>query len=54
MFKKIALVGFLASQFAGLALASMPLPTCYPCGKAASTKTSAPAKTSTPTHTAAR
>ncbi len=31
MIKKIAFLGILASQLSVLALASMPIPTCYPC-----------------------
>ena len=54
MFKKIALVGFLASQFAGLALASMPLPTCYPCSSAQTAKPHAPAKSTVTTQHVAR
>ncbi len=31
MIKKIAFFGILASQLSTVALASVPIPTCYPC-----------------------
>jgi hypothetical protein len=44
MIKKIAFLGILASQLSVMALASMPIPTCYPCSVTPATTSSSSAK----------